>query len=53
MLSVEFLTDDMDGGGSTVKVAKGSSQDKRRSSDRKQDRKYRDTFTDFGGGFDD
>lgn len=53
MLGVEFVTDDMDGGGSTMKVTKGSSQDKRRSANRKQDRRCRDAFTEYGEDYDD
>jgi len=41
VMGVEYVTDDMDGGGLTTKIAKDSTQSKRRTQDRQQDRKYR------------
>jgi hypothetical protein len=46
---VSFVSDDMDGGGNTEKVQKGSAEDKKRSRDRKQDRQFREMSADFGG----
>mmetsp|Transcript_31410 Transcript_31410/g.52505 ORF Transcript_31410/g.52505 Transcript_31410/m.52505 type:complete len:137 (+) Transcript_31410:23-433(+) len=41
VLGVEHVTADMDGAGEDVRVEKGSREDKTRSKNRKQDRRYR------------
>lgn len=49
ILEVDFVTDDMDGTATTVKVGKGSSADKLRTKNMKQDRRYRDAYVNSEG----
>lgn len=49
ILEVDFVTDDMDGTATTVKVGKGSSTDKLRTKNMKQDRRYRDAYVNSEG----
>ena len=53
ILDVEFLTDDMDGAGTTYKVQKGSVVDKERTKNMKQDRRHRDAALQYAGDFSD
>eukprot|EP01041_Mallomonas_annulata_P004363 gene4363-8688_t len=57
MLGVEFLSDRMDGGDEELKVSKGSAEQRSRTNQRKQDRRFRDmtrhsAMTSDGGGED-
>jgi len=56
ILQIEYITNDNDGDGEVLKVQKGTSTEKKRSSNRKQDRKYREMTTEFSNeidGYDD
>lgn len=53
ILGVEFLTDDMDGGGGNSKVTKGSSADKMRTKHMRQDRQFRHATLHDDGNFSD
>lgn len=56
VLQIDYVTNDNDGDGEVIKVQKGTSSEKKRCANRKQDRKYREMNTEFSNeidGYDD